>query len=76
MRGILIGFFREDDWEIRLEKYIAGVPIDLPPIIANLIKQYAPLAKTLEDFLQKLRKESKSTPYPIMPIEQLLMPIY
>ncbi len=40
--------------------------------VANIIKQYAPLAKTLEDFLQKLRKESKSTPHPAMPIENLL----
>lgn len=73
VRSIMIGYFGEENWELRLEEYVAGKPFSFPPLVADIVKQYAPLAKTLEDFLQKLRKESKTTAYPALALEKLIL---
>lgn len=49
------------------------IPLTQPHIsIAEVIKKYAPLALIMDDFYQKLQKESKNTPYPANSLENEL----
>ena len=65
--------FGKEQWEIRLRgEYLAGELGNTPPVIAVMIKRYAPIALLMDEFFQKLQKESKSTPYPAAQLEKLL----
>lgn len=72
---IITGIFGKEQWEITLREYIAGQRGEVAPAIASIIKRYAPIALTMDDFFQKLQKESKSTPYPAIQIERFLKTI-
>lgn len=69
---VITHLFGKDQWEIRLREYVNGKKGEITPPIAALIKQYAPIALTMDEFYQKLQKESKSTPYPAIHLEHLL----
>ncbi len=70
---IITSFFGKEQWEIRLREYLAGELDNVPPVIAAIIKQYAPIALAMDKFFQKLQKESKSTIYPAIQLEKLLI---
>jgi hypothetical protein len=69
---IITSLFGKEQWEIRLREYLAGELDNTPPTIAAVIKQYAPIALLMDEFFQKLQKESKSTPYHAAQLEKLL----
>jgi len=69
---IITSLFGKDKWEVRLAEYLAGELGQVAPAIDEVIQRYAPMALIMDDFFQKLQKESKSTPYPAARIEQLL----
>lgn len=69
---IITSLFGKDHWEIRLREYLAGELSNVPPVIAAVIKRCAPMALLMDEFFQKLQKESKSTPYPASQLEKLL----
>lgn len=69
---IITNLYGKDQWEMRLKDYMSS---KLPPLVSpidTLIKQYAPIALVMDEFYQKLQKESKSTPYPATHLESLL----
>ncbi|MDR3504171.1 MAG: hypothetical protein P4L79_16505 [Legionella sp.] len=43
-----------------------------PPILTTCIKRYGLIALAMDDFFQKLQKDSKSTAYPASRINELL----
>jgi thiamine kinase-like enzyme len=69
---IITSFFGKEHWEIRLREYLAGELSNVPPAINTIIHRYAPIALLMDEFFQKLQKESKSTPYPATQLEKLL----
>lgn len=72
---IITSLFGKEQWEIRLREYLAGELGNVPPVIAAIMKQYGPIALVMDEFFQKLQKESKSTPYPATQLEKLLTTI-
>ncbi|MBX9585944.1 MAG: protein kinase family protein [Gammaproteobacteria bacterium] len=69
---IITSLFGKEQWEIRLREYLAGELGNTTPVIAAMIKQYAPTTLLMDEFFQKLQKESKSTPYPAAQLEKLM----
>ncbi|MCX7116343.1 MAG: hypothetical protein NTW94_00215 [Legionellales bacterium] len=69
---IITSLFGTEHWEIRLREYLAGELGDTSPVIAAMIKQHASTALLMDEFFQKLQKQSKSTPYPAAQLEKLL----
>lgn len=69
---IISTLFGKDQWEFRLREYISGEYGPIPQAIRPIIKNYAPIALTMDTFFQKLQKENKSTPYPEMHLDKLL----
>ncbi len=69
---IFATIFKKDQWEIRLHEYITHEPEKLSPAIESIIKKHTPIALIMDAFMEKLRKESKSTPYPAIQLEKLL----
>lgn len=69
---IITSLFGKEEWDIRLREYLAGTLGNVSPPIAAIIKRYAPSALAMDDFFQKLQKESKSTAYPALQLEKLL----
>lgn len=73
---LLLGIFslilNKDPWDIRLRECLPIEQHKLSPIVEKTIKQHMPIALCMDEFLQKLRKESKSTPYPEIQLENLL----
>lgn len=72
---IITTLFGKEHWEIRLHKYLAGELSNISPAINTIINRYAPIALLMDEFFQKLQKESKSTPYPATQLEKLLRAI-
>jgi hypothetical protein len=72
---IITSHFGKEHWEIRLREYLAGDLGKVPPSINTIINRYAPMALLMDEFFQKLQKESKSTPYPATQVEKLLRTI-
>ena len=73
---IITNLYGKDQWEMRLKDYMSGKLPTLAPSLDTLIKQYAPIAFVMDEFYQKLQKESKSTPYPATHLESLLANIH
>jgi hypothetical protein len=69
---IIISIFGKDQWEKKLHELIQSEPTQLTPILAACIKRYGSIALMMDDFFQKLQKDSKSTPYPASCINGLL----
>ena len=69
---IITSLFGKEHFEIRLREYLAGELNNVPPAISTIINRYAPIALLMDEFFQKLQKESKSTPYPATQLEKLL----
>jgi len=68
---IITSLFGKEQWETRLSECLAG-DLNVPFVIDPIIKQYAPIALAMDEFLEQLRKESKATPYPATQLETLL----
>lgn len=69
---VITSMFGKDKWEQKLRELIESNPNQLTPILARLIKHYGWTALAMNDFFQKLQKESKSTPYPTSLLNGLL----
>jgi hypothetical protein len=69
---VITSLFGKEQWEIRLREYLAGELGNTLPVIAVMIKRYAPIALLMDELFQKLQKESKLTPYPAAQLEKLL----
>jgi hypothetical protein len=72
---IITSLFGKEHWAIRLREYLIGELNNVPPAINTIINRYAPIALLMDEFFQKLQKESKSTPYPATQVEKLLRTI-
>lgn len=68
---IITSLFGKEHWDICLREYLAGELSNVPPAINTMINRYAPIALLMDEFFQKLQKESKSTPYPTTQLEKL-----
>jgi hypothetical protein len=69
---IITSLFGKEHWEIRLREYLSGELSNVPPAINTIINRYASTTLLMDEFFQKLQKESKSTPYPAAQLEKLL----
>jgi len=69
---VITSLFGKEHFEIRLREYLTGELSKAPPVINTIINRYAPIALLMDEFFQKLQKESKSTPYPATQLEKLL----
>ena len=69
---IITSLFDKEHWEIRLREYLAGELGNVTPAVNTIINRYAPIALLMDEFFQKLQKESKSTPYPAAQLEKLM----
>lgn len=67
---IITNLFDKDHWELRLKEFLNDT--ERPPPFMPLIRGYAPIALMMDEFYQKLQKESKSTPYPATQLNRLL----
>ena len=65
--------FKKDPWDIQLRECILDKQEKLSPAMAHAIKRCMPIALCMDEFLEKLRKESKSTSYPATQLEKLLI---
>jgi hypothetical protein len=65
-------FFGKEYCEISMLEYLTRELIDATSLISAMIKQYTPITLCMDEFFEKLRKESKSTPYPTAQLEKLL----
>lgn len=72
---IVTSYFGKENWELRLREYLEGRIGPRPPKIATVIEKYAPIALLMDEFFQKLQKESKSSPYPVARLEEMLLNI-
>jgi serine/threonine protein kinase len=72
---IITSLFGKEHWEIRLREYLARELNNVPAAINKIINRYAPIALLMDEFFQKLQKESKLTPYPATQVEKLLRTI-
>lgn len=72
LRCIIHTLFGKEAWETQLREYIDGNHGELLPAIALLIRHHAPIALAMDAFFQKLWKESKSSPYPAIQLENIL----
>lgn len=69
---IITSIFGKDHWELKLRQIIENGLNELTPAVAKFIKRYGLIALTMDEFFQKLQKESKFTPYPTSLINDLL----
>jgi hypothetical protein len=69
---VITHLFGKDRWEIRLKEYINREHEILSSSLDATLRQYASIALVMDEFYQKLQKESKSTPYPAVQLEQAL----
>ena len=69
---IITSLFGKEHWEIRLREYLAGELGNVTPAMNTIINRYAPIALLMDEFFQKLQKESKSTPYPAAQLGKLM----
>lgn len=70
---VIVGsLFGKAHWEMRLREYLAGELNQASAIMNAIIIRYAPTALLMNEFFQKLRQESKLTPYPGRQVEKLL----
>lgn len=69
---IITTLFGKEQWEAQLRQCVENKPNKLSPSINSIIKKYGPTALVMDEFFQKLQKESKLTPYPTERIEKLL----
>lgn len=72
LASIFTTLFAENQWEAEFRNILAGKRGDLHPAIIAIVKRHAALASVVFEFFQKLEKESKSTPYPALQLEELL----
>ena len=49
-------------------------PITVPSSVAEVINRYAPIAVIMNDFYWKLRRESRTAPYPVAEIQRVCKP--
>ena len=70
--NLLRAIFQKDSWDIRLSECSIDQDDALTPKIVSKIKQYMPVALLMDEFLEKLRKENKSTPFPSTDLMHLL----
>lgn len=69
---IISCLYGKDAWELKLSDYINGNLKNLEPAIEHIVKRYAEIGLTMDEFFQKMQKISKSTPYPAKQLEKLL----
>lgn len=62
-------------WLLYLHDYLIGKTPLLPSCLDIFIKNYAPIAQTMDTFYKNLRTKSKHTPYPKQLLEHLLTSI-
>jgi hypothetical protein len=66
-------YFGQAHWEVRLKAYLHGKEKNrLPAGIDAIVKRYATIALTMDDFFQKLQKTSKLTPYPVAHLDYIM----
>lgn len=70
---IITSLWGTEQWESCLRKYLAGSYENVTPVIRDTINRYGAIALIMDEFFQKLQKESKSTPYPKTLLEKLLL---
>jgi hypothetical protein len=72
-QALILAFFGKDPWEKTLKEYVVAGPsmITVTPSAAAIITRYAPIASVMRKFRHKLKKESKTTPYPARELERL-----
>lgn len=73
---IVANTFGKDSVDKILQIYAGGktpllLPETLTPYLASIIKRYAPIALTMNNFLESLAKKSKLEPYPADKLDQL-----
>jgi hypothetical protein len=61
---LLKATFGEDHYKEELRQMVSGEEKKLSNAISSTIEKHAPITLLLHDFFEKLRKETKKTPYP------------
>jgi len=69
---IIASQFGGKDWSTVLQEYVNGGRGELSSAMAAVVRQNAAIALAMNDFYQKLKHNSKSTPYPDAELEKLL----
>jgi len=69
---ILRESFGAENYDTILQEFIIGNPSkSLPPAIAAMVARYAPMTAVMNKFHHALKTESKTTPYPVIELENL-----
>lgn len=71
LHSIITGLYGQDDWIKRLKECLNNKN-NLPRTLQSIIKRYAPIAISMDEFYTKLRFESKNTPLPVNQLNELL----
>ncbi|HLB32770.1 MAG: hypothetical protein A3F67_09945 [Verrucomicrobia bacterium RIFCSPHIGHO2_12_FULL_41_10] len=64
--------FGKELWSTSIQEYFSSKKITLAPALESRIKRHTPVALAMDQFYQKLMKESRSTPYPTALLEELI----
>lgn len=73
MHALIISTFGDEDWKESLRKVLKTNGAALTSTGRDLVKKYGPVALELLEFSQKLKNESKRTPYPAERLSKLLV---
>jgi hypothetical protein len=72
LHSIITSLNGKEKWQDALRAYLSGKRCEPAPALASAIKRYAPVALTLDEFYQRLKKVTKTTAYPAAELERLL----
>ena len=72
MQCIITSLYGKDQWKTKLHYFLTEDHAEIKGVLKKLIESQGPLALLMDDFFQKLQKESKLTPYPYLKVNQLL----
>jgi hypothetical protein len=75
LHSINASLLGKDRWSITLQNATNDKVSDFEPVVAKIIKQYAPIAQIMADFYQNMQQVSKSTLYPSEQLTKLLADI-
>ncbi len=64
MHAVITCIYEKDNWKENLKSHLKSEKPITSPEVDAVIKKYAPLALAMLEFSQKLKTESKQTPFP------------
>ncbi len=72
MHAIIVSACGSDNWKLKLREEVQSEKSSLSEKVRFYIQKYGPLALLMLEFSEKLKTESKTTPFPLNEVERLI----